>query len=129
MIAKLFGVAIVEVAVYALLKQYKPELAVLSEIACGALVLLLAAGELGDLRAFFDGAAAASGAGGEYAAVLLKTLGTALISQFAADAARDNGQSALAEKIEFAGKALILALSLPVLKAVLQLVSDFAGDL
>ena len=128
MILKLCGVAALELAVYALLRQYKPEYAVLSEIACAAVMFFLVAGQLEEIRGFFTAAMETAGVDISYAAVLLKTLGTALVTQFAADAARDNGQQALAEKIEFAGKTLILLFALPVLKAVLQLITAFTGD-
>ena len=123
MIFKLLGVAIAGAVAYALLKAYRPEYAVVSEFACAAVILYLIAGELSEVRGFFLSAMEASGVGADWAGGLFKTLGTALITQFASNAARDNGQSALAEKIEFAGKVLILALALPVLKAVLQLIS------
>ena len=129
MIFKLLGLTAAEIVLYSLLKQYKPEYAVLSEAACAVAALWMIAGELADVRQFFSQALESAGIKTEYASVLLKTLGTALISQFAANAARDNGQSALAEKIEFAGRVLMLSLALPVLKAVLQLVAEFTGNI
>ena len=128
MIYKVLGAALAGIVAYALLKSYRPEYAVVSEFACAAVILYLVAGELGEVRGFFLSAMEASGVGAEWASGLFKVLGTALITQFAADAARDNGQSALAQKIEFAGKALILVLTVPVLKAVLQLVLAIGED-
>lgn len=128
MILKLSGVVAVELVIYALLRQYKPEYAVLSEVACAGIVFFMIAGELEEIRGFFSAAMESAGVDVSYAGVLLKVLGTALISQFAADAARDNGQGALAEKIEFAGKVLILLFALPVLKAILQLIAAFSGN-
>ncbi len=127
MILKIFGVAVVELAVYAALRRTHPEFAVLTEIAAAVLVFLFAADSLGEMKAFFDATVSAAGTDPVWAEILLKVLGTALVTQFAADAARDNGQSALAEKIEFAGKLLMLSLSLPVLKALLQLVAAFSN--
>lgn len=129
MIFKLLGIAAAEIVIYALLRRIRPEFAVLSEIAAAALVFFTVAGELGSVKAFFEETVNASGAGSGYAGILLKILGTALITQFAADAARDSGQSALAEKIEFAGKLLMLSLALPVLKAVLQLITSLSNGL
>ncbi len=129
MIFRLLGLAAAEIVLYSLLKQYKPEYAVLSEAACAAAALLLIASELSDVRAFFVRALESAGIRAEYASVLLKTLGAALVTQFAANAARDNGQSALAEKIEFAGKVIMLSLALPVLKAVLQLVTEITENI
>ena len=129
MIWKLAGTAAVGVLSYALLKTYKPEYAVLSEAACAAAILFLISGELETVTAFFTETLAASGVELSFSGILMKVLGVALVTQFAADAARDNAQQALAQKIEFAGKVLMLALSLPVLKAVLQLIKEFSENL
>lgn len=128
MIVKLAGIALAEIIIYSLLKTYKPEYAVLSEIACGVLIFLAVGSEIREIKAFFESAALSSGIETGFSDVLLKALGTALIAQLAADSARDNGQSALAEKIELAGKVLILALSLPILKAVLQMITQFSQN-
>ena len=128
MIVKLVGLAAAEIVVYALLRRVKPEYAVVSEIACVAAAMLMLAGETDDLFLFFSQALEGAGIGTEYGALLMKVLGTALLTQTAASAARDNGQSALAEGVEFAGKVLIAALSLPVLKAVLQLVLSLSQN-
>ena len=129
MIWKLCGTAAVGIAVYALLKQFKPEYAVISEAATAAVLFLLVSGELEEVTRFFTDALGAAQIGASVSGSLLKVLGVSLITQFAADAARDNAQQALAQKIEFAGKTLILALALPVLKAVLQTIAEFAENL
>ena len=129
MIWKIAGVAAVGVLGYALLKACKPEYAVVSEAAAAAALFWIVSGELENLTSFFADALGAAGAEISFAGILLKVLGVALITQFAADAARDNAQQALAQGIEFAGKVLILSFALPVLKAVLQMISEFAGNL
>ncbi|MBQ7638644.1 MAG: hypothetical protein IJS90_07070 [Clostridia bacterium] len=126
MIVRLAGIVFAEIIIYSLLKAYKPEFAVLSELVCAAAVILAIRPEIGEIASFFENASVSAGIDDAYSGVLIKSLGTALIAQLAADSARDNGQSALAEKIELAGKILILALSLPVLKAVLQMITEFS---
>lgn len=60
-----------------------------------------------------------SGINFAYLELMGKILGTAFLAGLAADIARDSGETALAAKIELAGKVIIIVLSLPVLKAVL----------
>ena len=129
MIFKLLGISAVGIVAYGLLKAYKPEYAVLSEVGCAAALFFLISGELENVTSFFTQTMAASGVELSFSGILLKVLGVALVTQFAADAARDNAQQALAQKIEFAGKVLILALALPVLKAILQMISEFSNNL
>ena len=129
MIWKLCGTAGVGIAAYALLRRYNPEYAVLAETAAAAVLFFLVSWQLEQVTAFFTESLGEAQLGPAVPGVLLKVLGVALISQFAADAARDNAQQALAQKIEFAAKVLTLALALPVLKAVLQMISEFAENL
>ena len=54
---------------------------------------------------------------------LFRALGLALVISFCAGVCRDLGENGLAEKVEFCGKAAILALALPSLKSLLSAIS------
>ncbi|MBQ9083320.1 MAG: stage III sporulation protein AD [Clostridia bacterium] len=62
-----------------------------------------------------------AGAKNPWITILLKCLGTCLVVQFAADCCRDVGEYALAGRVEFAGKAAVAVLSMPMFRAVLKL--------
>ena len=129
MIWKVAGTAAVGILGCALIRSYKPEYVLLAEAASAVALLWVISGELQTVLSFFSAALGQTGEALSFAGILMKVLGVALITQFSADAARDNAQQALAHGIEFAGKTLILALALPVLKAVLQMISEFAENL
>lgn len=59
---------------------------------------------------------------------LLKSAGAALISQLAAAICADAGQSALSKVVELGGAILCLVLSLPLLRAVLSMITQLAGS-
>ena len=59
---------------------------------------------------------------------MLKVIGTAYLAQFAADLCRDAGESAVAGKVELAGRVLILALCLPVLMSILEMVGSILSN-
>ena len=60
-----------------------------------------------------------------YSTVILKSLDIGILAQTTADVCQDNGEAALASKVEFAAKIIILLLALPILKALLELIADF----
>lgn len=60
-----------------------------------------------------------------YPASLLKIVGITYIADFSANLCRDAGQSAIAGQIEFFGKISILAISAPVVTALLDTISGF----
>jgi stage III sporulation protein AD len=64
-----------------------------------------------------------SGIGPENTAVILKVMGVGFITQLAGESCRDAGESAIASKVELAGRVSILVLALPVFGQVLQIVS------
>ena len=55
-----------------------------------------------------------------YLNTVFKILGIAYLASFCAEICRDAGEGNIASKVEFAGKILILVLSMPILMAVLQ---------
>ena len=60
----------------------------------------------------------------EYFGIILKVLGISFIVQIGADICRDMGEESIASKVEFAGKAVILVVVLPVLKSVVGMSFD-----
>ncbi len=55
----------------------------------------------------------------DYAAVMLKGLGVALITQICASVCRETGRGAIAEYVELAGRLEILLLCLPLMSRIL----------
>lgn len=126
MSVKIAAAVLCSLVITALLRQYKPELVPAAEAASGALVFSLLLGELVTVKSAFSSMLAEAGVQTEYLAVLVRVLGCTVVTQFAADTARDNGEAALAGQVEFAGRALCVSMALPLFKALLQLISTLA---
>lgn len=62
-----------------------------------------------------------------YSSVFLKSLGICFVTQFASDACKDAGESALANKIELAGKIAIAAISLPIFEEIIDISTKIVG--
>ena len=115
-IVKIVAIAIVCALLCAVLKQYKPEFAIVVQLAASVFILLLIASAMGDLISAVKDLINGSGINTEYL-----TLGVSVLTQLAADACRDSGETALSNKVELAGKVTILLLCLPLVKAMIQL--------
>lgn len=61
----------------------------------------------------------------KYVAILMKMVGITYVSEFASNLCRDAGYRAVAAQIEMFGKLTVLGLSMPVLLALMQTVSEF----
>lgn len=62
-----------------------------------------------------------------YLKIMFKVLGIALITQIVSDLCRDCGESALAGQTEVAAKIFIVALILPLLQAVVKVITGLAS--
>lgn len=60
-----------------------------------------------------------------YIGIIIKVIGIAYISEFAANLCKDAGYSGIASQIEMFGKLSILAMSMPVLTALLTTIQEF----
>ncbi|MBE6546755.1 MAG: hypothetical protein E7668_04880 [Ruminococcaceae bacterium] len=112
------ALAILCVVAGQLLKQMKSELAGLLRI--GGVVLILGA-VVAQLSEVLGQAALLLDADGvrPYASVMLRALGIALLTRICTDLCRDSGESTVANGVELAGKAAILALCLPLVAEII----------
>lgn len=61
----------------------------------------------------------------QYLSILLKIVGITYLSEFASALCRDAGFSAVGGQVELAGKLTIMALSLPILLALVEVIEGF----
>ena len=125
---KIVGIALMAVAASLVLRAYRPELGLQIAIAAGVLILMLTLDELIALSSFLSETLVRFQIDPGYLKVMLKGIGTAYLAQVAADLCRDAGESAVAGKVELAGRVLILALCLPVLMSILEMVGSILSN-
>ena len=109
------------------IKQARPEYAVYLSVATGVFLLIMAAQRLEvvveSVRLIQNSISIQS----SYIQVLLKIIGITYISEFAADICRDAGYSAVAGQIGIFAKLSILAVSIPIVTALLETIQSFLG--
>lgn len=121
---KLAGFAVCAALVALILRRLRPEAGCGVSLGAGAIVLLAALPALSALVRGIASLSAMSGLDDSFMQQLLKIAGLSLLLDFAAQTCRDAQEEALALKVEFAGRVLLLSSALPVLQALLsQLVS------
>ncbi len=115
------GIAAVGAALAVIIKQYKPEYALAVTLSTGVVIMYITLKTVYPVLSDLDYILKATNMQSAYIEVLLKSLGICFITQLAADACRDSGQGAIAAKVEMAGKAAILVISMPLFRALLNL--------
>jgi stage III sporulation protein AD len=121
-------VATVGLTALLILRAYKPEWAPFLRMAVTVVALGLTVGLVSTVLTYITDLATATGASeGEGWSLLLKALGVAFLTETAASVCRDSGETGLATWVETAGKLEILLLSFPLIRTVLDTVTELLG--
>ena len=60
----------------------------------------------------------------QYFSLLIKITGIAYLSEFATNICKDSGETAIASKVELAGRVIIIAMSVPILGALIDTITN-----
>ncbi len=117
---QIVAVGLIATVLIVVVKSQRPEMAVLLSVASGVILFLLVLGKIGSIMDIIKDLASRAGISMVYLGTILKITGIAYIAEFGAQICRDAGEGAVATKIEFAAKILIMVLAVPIVVAVLQ---------
>ena len=118
----LLGITVTILSV--ILKQYKPEFAVQISISAGVIIFFAISDLLKDTYLFLENLTQSIGIDILYINILFKIIGISYLCEFASAICNDAGESAMAIKINIAGKVTLLYLSLPILEKLLTAISE-----
>lgn len=121
-ITRLIGVALVCAVIVVYLKNTKPELAFGAAAASSVILLLMIIAMLSGVFEFFESLTERSGLESGLIKTVLKIIGIGYLTEFSASLIEDFGSKAIADKLILGGKIVILVLSLPILKSMLDLI-------
>ena len=121
-ITKVIALGLIGTILSVLLKKENPQIAMLTAAVTGVLIFLMLCSPLGELISLLRETAEQAGVGEGYFGIVLKVIGIAYLTQFGAQLCADAGESAVAAKIELAGKVLMMAAAAPVLTGLLETV-------
>lgn len=115
------AIGVIGALICVLLKQYRPELALLAGVGVSVFILTGIIDVALDAVSFFRELADASGMSALAIRTLLKCAGVCFVAEFAADTCRDAGENALAARAETFGRFAAFAVSVPLLREFVQL--------
>ena len=115
-IIEICGIALITAVCALGLKKYAPETSVLLAITGGAFILIRVLSRVSPIIEQISSLAS----NGEYAEILVKTLGICVICQFVSETCKDAGQGALASKVEFSSRVAIIITAMPLFRNILN---------
>ncbi len=113
------GIAVTAALASAALRKYTPEISAVTALAGAVIIFLTVLMQIAPLITEMQNLTQQSGIGSEYGIILLKTCGICAISRFTSDCCKDNGQQALASRVELAARVTIIIIALPLFKNIL----------
>lgn len=123
-VIKIAGLALCAVILITLVRQYKPEFAIYVVIGCSVLILYFLVDSLRYafvyIAKFYDKLEF----GKSYFPVIIKVLAIAYITEFTSQLCKDAQETAIASKVELAGKIIIFCTAMPVFISILNLVEN-----
>ena len=117
---------IVSACIIGLVRILRPELAALASAVACILVLSYVISAVAPFVSFIKGISAECGAE-NYFVLMLKSLAISFCCKMSSEICRDCGENSLASRIELAGKASIVIISLPVVQQLLDIAKDMMG--
>lgn len=120
----LIALALILLALIMLLKQYRPEFALLASVASALIMLIYGIAKSGEILLAVRTMTERAGIDEQNVMLVLKALGICYIVQIAKDICADSGQTVLADRIDFIGKVTVVGMSLPLLMQILGIVTQ-----
>ena len=123
-IVKVVAVGLITVIASIVVKQVKPEIAVLINIAGGIIIIVMVIQLLQNVFGNFMNIFDKTGVSNSLFVPILKIIGIGYLCEFGANLCIDGGCNSIADKILFCGKISILIIAMPVINSVIDVVLE-----
>lgn len=123
-IFRIIGIGLATTITALIVKQVKPEIAIIITISGGILMVLMLVDSLTSIISVFNALILKSGVSSGIFSSVLKIIGVGYITEFSANLCQDAGASSVANKILLAGKILILAAALPIVSNIIEIIAE-----
>lgn len=119
-VIKIVGVSVFAVIMIIILKNYRPEMALVLSIITGIGIMLYAISKISSVINVLNDLVSKSGVNTDFLLVIIKVIGIAYIVEFGKNVCIDAGQSSIATKLEMAGKVVIVVLTIPLISSLVN---------
>ena len=121
-IIKIIGVGLIGLIIIIIMKQYKPDFVIYVSLIVGTIILFMIMDKLNGIIDILKSLSNHASINSEFLVILLKITGIAFLTEFAVSICNDSGETAIANKIDLGGKIIIIAISIPIISALLELI-------
>lgn len=119
---KVAVIGVIAVLLAILLRKDKPEISMLVVMVAGMILIAMSLQKVKAVLEMVRMLQSYIGSGSMYLDILLKMLGITYVAEFGSNLCSDAGYTTVAKQIEFFGKVMIIAVSVPILTALVELI-------
>lgn len=121
-VVKIIGVGLISLIIIIILKQYRPEFTIYVSIIAGVIIILMIADSISGIITMLQDISNKANINSQFLKILIKITGIAILTEFAVSVCKDAGESAVASKVDIGGKVIIISMSIPIIRALLETV-------
>lgn len=107
-IFKIIGVGFINLIIAVILKEYRKEYVIYVSIIAGAIILGMSMEKLNEIIELLTSLSQKAGTNSYFILLLIKITGIAILTEFSVSICKDAGETAIASKIDFGGKIIII---------------------
>ncbi|MCR1897990.1 stage III sporulation protein AD [Irregularibacter muris] len=122
-IIQVVSLGIIATILAVILKDERPEFSMMIGLVAGVIIFFMVLSKIQIVLEVFNKISSKMNVDILYLSTIFKIIGIAYITEFGAQVCRDAGESSIASKIELGGKVLIMVLAIPILMALLDLIT------
>lgn len=123
-VMRIVGIGLIGAILSILLRNSKPEFSMLIPVVVSFTVLACAMPYLIRITEELSIMASSAGINSSYMRIVIKVIGISYLVCITAELCKDAGENAIAAKIELGGKLIILAMAIPIINSLLNLVKE-----
>ena len=123
-VMRIVGIGLIGAILSILLRNSKPEFSMLIPVVVSFTVVACAMPYLIRITEELSRMASSAGINSSYMRIVIKVIGISYLVCITAELCKDAGENAIAAKIELGGKLIILAMAIPIINSLLNLVKE-----
>lgn len=123
-IFSIIGIGLASAAIATVLRQYNKEYGLYISLGATVVIMSVILYSLEPVFSFINELTDVSDINTEYISVLIKSLAICYMTSIASDSCKDCGETAIASRIDFAGKIALLLITIPLFEAILDIIKE-----
>ena len=123
-IFRIIGVGLATAITALIVKQVKPEIAIIIGLCGGVIMILMLVESTTNIISLFNSLVSKSGVSAGIFSTVLKIIGIGYLTEFSASLCNDAGATSIGNKILLSGKILILISALPIVTNLINIIAE-----